>query len=330
MTSGPIAVADIGSNTVHLLVAMVAPGCIVPLLDESEMVRLGDDVDRLGAIGPDKLSATVTVLRRFRERARRLGAERLHLVATQAVRVAANRDAFLRDVEACVGEPVRVLAPQEEARLAFEAVTWIAGSIGIELPGHEAPFLLVDIGGGSTQLAIGHRAGLVAVESLPVGSGKLTTLYAVDDPPTVAEVEAIVRHVERVCAGLDGRCATGPPLSSAVGVGGTAKAVRRAAARGGQDDMVSVERLRDLIEVARRLPAAVLAARYGLTPGRARLMLAGCILLEHLLTRWRLPGLRIVPVGVRDGTILRVANGRSVEAPLGAQTGEGTWQPTTT
>src|SRR5437763_17126982 len=116
----PTAVADLGSNTLHLLIATVQDGRVRGILDESEMVRLGEDVDREGEISEGKIERAIGVVRRFKHRSECFGVATLHLMATQAVRAAGNREELLARIEDAVGLPVTVLSTEDEARLAFD------------------------------------------------------------------------------------------------------------------------------------------------------------------------------------------------------------------
>lgn len=323
MGQRPIAVADLGSNTLHLLIAVVEGGRVRELVDESEMLRLSDDVDRTGVISEAKLARVVEVVQRFQHRAVCTGAARLHLLATQAVRQATNRDEVLARVAAITGGPVTVLRPADEVQLAFEGVVRSSRHSPCEA-GAGRPYLLVDVGGSSAHLAIGEGDRLVAMRTLPLGSGKLTTLHIVSDPPTAAEMANVKAAAEAALLTL-GRDFTDLAPRFAVGAGGSAKAVKRLAnlARAGQ--AIPTERLRAMLETLQRQNATSIANAFEIDRQRARVLPAGITVVERVLTYFGLDEITVKQSGIRDGAVLRLSRGDSVVGtpattpdPLGA------------
>jgi exopolyphosphatase/guanosine-5'-triphosphate,3'-diphosphate pyrophosphatase len=188
-----VAAVDCGTNSIRLLVAEVGDdGALSDLVRRLEIVRLGQDIDRTGVIAPEAMQRTLAVTREYAAQCRDLGAQRVRFVATSASRDARNAGEFLdgvhrafRDVDLDVA--AEVVAGDTEARLSFTGATAQLGSVGV--PG---PFVVVDIGGGSTELVRG-TTDVEAARSVDVGSVRLTERHLRSDPPHATEVEA-ARH----------------------------------------------------------------------------------------------------------------------------------------
>ncbi|MBO0901658.1 Ppx/GppA family phosphatase [Cellulomonas sp. zg-ZUI222] len=197
-----VAAIDCGTNSIRLLVADVDPaaGTLVDLERSNEVVRLGQGVDRTGLLAPEALSRTLDATRRYHEVCERLGVERVRFVATSATRDARNRDEFVAGVRDALGVDPEVVAGDEEARLSFR------GATGVLATRFDGPFLVVDLGGGSTELVLGTGAPEAAV-SMDVGSVRLTERHLHDDPPTAAQVAAADADVH---AALDAAAAVVP------------------------------------------------------------------------------------------------------------------------
>ncbi len=210
-----VAAIDCGTNSLRLLVADVDPvaGTLVEVERRTRIVRLGQDVDRTGRLAPEALDRALATTREYAERVAELGARRVRFVATSATRDASNRDEFVRGVLDAVGVEPEVVSGDEEARLSFHGATRrVAGSF-------PAPYVVVDIGGGSTEIVLGDGE-LRAAMSLDVGCVRLTERHLRSDPPTAAERVAARADVR---VALD-RAAARVPLGEAatlVGVAGS-------------------------------------------------------------------------------------------------------------
>jgi exopolyphosphatase/guanosine-5'-triphosphate,3'-diphosphate pyrophosphatase len=211
-----VAVVDCGTNSLRLLVADVDPagGTLTDVDRRTEIVRIGEGVDATGRITDAALERTLAVARFYAALVAENGAEQVAVVATSALRDATNGEAFTAGMRELLGVEPRIVSGDEEARLTF------AGAVRA-LPDHELPALVVDIGGGSTELVLGERAdGPVHARSVDVGSVRLTERHLHSDPPTAAEIE---RARADVVEALDDVADT-VELSSArtlVGVAGT-------------------------------------------------------------------------------------------------------------
>ena len=201
-----VAAIDCGTNSVRLLVADVEAGTgpLVDLDRRMEIVRLGEGVDHTGVFAAEALERTFAACRRFAEIVRALGAERLRFVATSASRDVRNRTEFVAGVRAALGVDPEVVSGDEEARLSFAGATReLAADIDRTAP----PFLVVDIGGGSTEFVLGTDAP-TALASLDMGCVRITEQYLESDPPApeelsnaVAAVRDLVVDVPRVIPG---------------------------------------------------------------------------------------------------------------------------------
>ena len=281
---------DIGSNTTRLLVAEAMRGSLRPLMADRAFTRIGSSLDEDGMIPPEKMAETASVVRAQARAARELGAREVVGVATAAIRDAGNCGGFAAAVEAELGSTLRVLSDAEEARLSF---------VGATRTLDEAPpdtMAVVDVGGGSTEIAVGSPGGEVSWwRSLRVGSGLLADLHLRSDPPSAGELDAVRAHVAEAFEGLDA-----PRARSAVAVGGTATSLRRLL--GSELEHAALARgVRGLAE----LSIADAAARFDLDPERVRLLPAGILVLAEVSRCLGLP-LRIARGGLREGVILEL------------------------
>src|SRR3984957_7008891 len=210
---GSVVAVDCGTNSTRLL---IADGRGVPLERKMRITRLGEGVDATGALGSDAMDRCLSVLREFRRQMDQFGVDRGRLVATSAVRDASNGDEFLEAAGAVTGLSPELLAGSEEARLSM------TGAVS-ELDPAEGPFLVVDIGGGSTELINGSRADdpELSLVSLQLGWVRVTERFLHSDPPTADELAAAESMVDDL---LDRTIAEHPRLLAAhrlVGLAGT-------------------------------------------------------------------------------------------------------------
>ena len=196
------AAIDVGSNSIHLLVAMLGRSRLRTLVDESVQLGFGSVVDREGRLGSDARSAGVAALRGYVEQARGLGAEHITLVATEPLRRASDRSMFQSDVLRSTGLPLHVLSHESEAELTFLGVT-----VGRQ---PSTTLLVLDIGGGSTEIIVASPDGEPVVGALPTGSARLAAAFVTHDPTTWFEIDALRAEATRLFAGMpDARPARG-------------------------------------------------------------------------------------------------------------------------
>jgi exopolyphosphatase/guanosine-5'-triphosphate,3'-diphosphate pyrophosphatase len=282
---------DCGTNTIKLLVADLDPGTgeMVELVRTARMVRLGQGVDASRALHPDALERVLTAVDEYAALLREHDVSRLRFCATSAVRDATNRQVFLDGVRERLGVTPEVLAGSEEARLSYAGATrGLSRALG-EVP---VPVLVVDIGGGSTELVLGDHDGAHAAHSLDIGSVRLTERFLADDPPTAEQRDALVAAVDEE---LDTLPVHGVDLSTArtaVAVSGTGLTVAAAVLDLPELDRDLVDRrvvaVADVHEAAQRLAGQSVAERRELPymhPGRADVIGAGALILGRVLAR---------------------------------------------
>lgn len=214
-----VAGIDCGTNSIRLLVADIdlSAGTLVDVERRMEVVRLGQDVDRTGRIAPEALERTLDAARRYASICADLGVERIRFVATSATRDAENRQEFIDGVQSVLGVLPEVIGGAEEAALSFRGATAVLASR------HRGPFLVVDLGGGSTEFAFGTTSP-VAASSIDVGCVRLTERHLHDDPPTREQIAAASADVT---AGLDAVAVVVPfgRTATLVGLAGTVTTV---------------------------------------------------------------------------------------------------------
>jgi exopolyphosphatase/guanosine-5'-triphosphate,3'-diphosphate pyrophosphatase len=293
-----VAIVDVGSNTARLLVASVSDaGAIAQLRRERRYLRLGDDVHRLGRIGPKKLAEAGQVARRYARIARRSGVERLETIVTAPGRQAANGDELVAVLAAETEAPVVVLSGEDEGRLAWEgAVARMA----------DAPEVVavVDLGGGSCELAVGTPAlGPAWVRSLDLGALRVTREYLGGDPPSRKRVERARDEIRELLTIFE------PPRPDAtLAVGGTARAVGRIVGR-----RFGAAELDDLTATLTTVRAEKVTASHGITRERAQTLLGGVLVLDELARRLG-TDLEVGRGGLREGAALSLARHRAAVA----------------
>ena len=282
---------DIGTNTTRVLVAEARPGGLREVLQRRAFTRLGRGLAPGGAIPAARIAETASVVAELHALAEQAGASSIRAVATAVIRRAANRDEFCDAIRSHGGVEVCVLDGQEEARLAFLGAT---RTLGRPLPGRVA---VVDVGGGSTEIAVGTLAGGVEwATSFAFGSGFLADAYLGGDPPSADELSAVRTHAARALAGIaPGR------VDIAIAVGGSAASLRRLVG-----EALDEQSLTRALRVLTSGPATDVAARFDLDAQRVRLMPAGLLALDAAADALGRP-LQIGCGGLREGVLLDLA-----------------------
>ncbi len=300
-----LGVIDVGSNTVHLLVVDAHVGAHpLPASSHKIELRLSEHVNKDGSIARSGADALVKFTRECLTIAEDQGVEDLLAFATSAVREAPNGEAVLARVLEETGVELQVLSGEDESRLTFLAVRrWFGWSSG--------RLLVMDIGGGSLEIAAGIDEVPDATLSLPLGAGRLTRAVLSGDPPTSAQVKALrkqvradiaraVRDVSK--AGVPDRCV------------GTSKTLRSLARIAGAERsahgpyVARVLERRSVTALASRLAGMTNADRSqlaGVSPGRAPQLLAGAIVADAAMDLFGIERLDICPWALREGVILR-------------------------
>lgn len=282
-----VAVIDIGSNTVRLLVAAADDGEVAPLREEREHLLLGEEIERSGRLSVEKLAETVACARRYARAARDAGAARLEVVVTAPGRQSKNADELLRRLAGATGAGVRLLTPEEEGRLAF------AGAVAGAVDPPES-IAVCDVGGGSTEVVVGTPAeGPVWIRGLDIGCVRLTERLLGKDPPGKKALAAASAEVERHLEGL-----ISPFPRGAYATGGTARAVRKLVGK-----TLGPTELQDVLAILGKRPSQRIAKSFDIHPRRARTLAAGVLLLAAIQHRLAVP-LEVSRAGLREGVAL--------------------------
>ncbi|MFI2783317.1 Ppx/GppA phosphatase family protein [Streptomyces sp. ALB3] len=300
-----VAAIDCGTNSIRLLVADVDPagGQFTELDRRMRIVRLGQGVDRTGRLAPEALERTFDACREYADVIKELGAERIRFVATSASRDAENSDTFVRGVLDILGVEPEVVTGDQEAQLSFDGATKeLVGSDHLE-----KPYLVVDIGGGSTEFVVGDD-GVRAARSVDIGCVRMTERHlvvdgVVVDPPTPDRVAAIRSDVD---AALDLAEET-VPLSSAatlVGLAGTVTTVAAMALGLQEYDSEAIHHSRVSLSQVREITGRLLASTHAeraaipaMHPGRVDVITSGALVLLAVMER---TGAREVVVSEHD------------------------------
>ena len=283
-----IAVVDQGTHSCRLLVVeRRADDALQELAEDMIITKLGQGVDATGALDAEALARTERVLARYCRRARALGAHRIRVAATSAVRDASNRDAFVAMVRRHADTDPEVIAGEEEARLAF-----LGGTRG--LPTEDGPFLLVDIGGGSTEFVVGREPGRAdRATSTQMGSVRLTERHLHRDPPTADEIEAVRQAVSGVLSAAEVAVPEIHTARTFVSVAGTATTIQAIALGLDRYDPDATHRswlrrvdaekaLADLAAMTNVERAAIPV----MAPGRGDVIVAGAVILTETMRRF--------------------------------------------
>lgn len=309
------AVLDLGSNSFHVLVADVDGPSITPVLRERDMLHLGRAVATTGAIPEETQRAATSTVSHLATLGRRTGAESVTAVATAALRDATNGPAVLARLTEAAATPVVVLDGLEEARLAYQGVR-ASVAVGAE------PVLVLDLGGGSLELAIGVGGQVVWATSTPLGASRLSAAVA-SDPPDAHELAALRARIDAAIDPVRDIVATHEP-ATCVAVGGTVRALGRLAAAAqarwlpasiNQLSLATVElaALRDRltgVELARRRQLPAMKSR------RADHVHLAAVVLTRTLERLGVGAFTISDWGLREGLLLDGAPGHARPDPV--------------
>ncbi|MGW3730600.1 Ppx/GppA phosphatase family protein [Streptomyces sp. NPDC000851] len=300
-----LGVLDVGSNTVHLLVVDAHPGARpLPAHSHKAELRLAQLLDENGAIGPHGVDRLIGVVHEALQAAEDKGVEELLPFATSAVREASNADDVLARVQTETGAQLQVLTGAEEARLTFLAARrWFGWSAG--------KLLVLDIGGGSLEIAYGIDEDPDAAVSLPLGAGRLTSAWLPDDPPATEDIRALRRHVRAEIARTVGEFSRFGAPDHVVATSKTFRQLARisGAARSADGLYVQRELKRQSLEAwVPRLAGMTTEERAelpGVSDGRAGQLVAGALVAEAAMDLFGVETLEICPWALREGIILR-------------------------
>lgn len=289
-----VAGLDLGTNSFLLLILARTDRGERVVLDQSEIVGLGDGLDRTGRIGAAAAERALTVLETYRRLCDQHGVTRIEAVGTAAFRIAANRADLLARIEERTGITVRVISGEEEAELTYRDVAHTHG-------GDDRPLTLVDIGGGSTEIVAGRRGHIESLQSVEIGSRRLWERAGpLADPLGPEDLARLDRLAAEALGGL------APTDGDVVGTGGTittlaaialdmsvydAEAVNRA--------QLTTARLDELIAMLAALPLEERRLVPGLPPKRADVIVPGAVILVNLMRGLGVDSIRVSAGGLR-------------------------------
>jgi exopolyphosphatase / guanosine-5'-triphosphate,3'-diphosphate pyrophosphatase len=316
-----VAAVDIGTNSTRLLVADVDDGRITDLERETRITRLGEGVDERRRLLPVPIARVRNALTDYRRAAERLGAERTLAIATSAVRDAENGEAFLGEIEWSYGFATQLLSGHDEALMTYRGVT-----SDREL---ETGTVIVDIGGGSTELVAGGPDSVRWHDSLDIGSARLTERFLHGDPPTTEELDACARATQALLAErVPDEIRDG--VASAIGVAGTITSI--AALALGLDEYdrervhgskLTADALAHQLQRLAAVPVAERRTMRPLDPERAPVIVAGAVIAREAVSFFGVDALEISERDILDGAALAAAELPEQEegaAPPGAYT----------
>ena len=282
---------DLGSTSVHLLVARIEDHQLEPLVDESVFLGLGAAVDARAHLGSEAREALTQVLARYATTAGDLGASTTTFIGTEPLRRAADCARIVDDVDRATRVPLQVLSHEEEAYLTLVGVT-----AGRQVE-HET--LVVDIGGGSSEFCAVAPGRSPRAAGLRIGSNRLSMRHVTSDPVSREAVDAM-----RVAAAeiLVGALPSDP--TDLIVVGGTATNLLRVTAAGAADPILSRARIAEALDTLLSESAGASAARFGINPKRGPLLPAGAVIVEALMRRYDVDEVRVSDASLREGAIL--------------------------
>ena len=304
-----VAAIDCGTNSIRLLIADVDPdrATLSDVDRRMEIVRLGQGVDTTGRLAPEALDRTLKALSGYAGLIESHRAEAVRMVATSATRDAANADEFTRRVTEVLGAGPEVLTGDEEARLSFLGAT---AELGPSVP---APYLVTDIGGGSTEFVLGQDGRVASALSVNIGCVRMTERHLRDDPPSPAQIEAATADIDAAIA----RAAAVVDASRARTLVGLAGSVTTIAGIALDLPGYDPERLHhSRIPAARvhavttRLLAQTRAERARIPvmhPGRIDVIGGGALILDRIMIRLGLTEVLVSEHDILDGIALSIA-----------------------
>ncbi len=304
MRQAPVCAAiDIGSNTIHVVVAHCSAEKLSIVADEVEMVRIGESVTATGAISPEKRKAAIATLQQYKALAEQYAASPVLVVATEAIRKASNSTKFLSDVKKATGLEVQLIEGMVEATLTFYGATYEA----LKEPNAPDMMAVMDLGGGSTEIITAKNKQITWRTSFPVGSGWLHDRYLPSNPPTPDEIEVAQTFLYTYLQGVHpdddppALIVTGGSANSLLLLAQHAFGIDTAETRLTEYDLA---RCADLL---RTMSAEEIAQRYQQSGGRALILPAGLLIIRAVMQRWQLQEIHVSPHGIREGALLAYA-----------------------
>ncbi|HTI14542.1 MAG TPA: CHAD domain-containing protein [Dictyobacter sp.] len=297
------AAVDIGSNTIRIVIAKCMPDHLDILAADEAMVRIGESVNTDGMISSEKRKKTLTVLRRYKALTRSYNTSHFFVIATEAIRKAQNKDAFIAEIKDAIGVPVAIIDGNIEAALMFYGVTYtvaqdahVPNSVGV-----------MDLGGGSTEFVLARKGHITGSTSLPIGSGWIHDRYFTADPPTAVDMDTASTFLQTFLAGIPIK--RFPKLCLVTG--GTANVLLHLAQKALRLSTERVTLTRD--EVLRcegllcSLSSREIAERYQIDEKRARVLIGGVLIIHAVMDRYHIAEIQVSEHGIREGVLIAYA-----------------------
>ncbi len=299
-----LAAIDIGTNSIHMVIASTTEGGGFEVVNrEREVTQIGRGSFRTGLLRPAAIRRTIEALASFVELARRMETDRILCTATAAVREARNGGRFIQDARRRAGITPRVIPGEEEGRLIYLAVR---SAVAMD----DAPSLILDIGGGSAQFVVGTREKLKLAMSAPLGALRLTEAFLESDPPGRADLRRLEREIRRHAKAplkavgefkprhLYGSSGSIHALASLAHLDETGEPLEQI-----NGHVLTAEQLQRLTRRLRRMPLEERMALPGIDASRAEILLPGAMVLAHVLATLDAPGITVTDFGVREGLV---------------------------
>ncbi len=304
------AAVDVGTNSVRLLVADVTGAGLEPLDRRMHITRLGAGVNAHGRLAPDAIERTLRVLAQYRRALDSHGSPPVRAAATSAARDAANRDELFGPAGK-LGFELELLSGEEEAALSFRGAT--AGLSGVHVP---APYLVVDIGGGSTEFVVGEDEPDSSI-SVAMGCVRTTEQYLASDPPAPEELSVAISAVRDELADVARALPAAQDARTLIGLAGTVTTVAAVEMGLARYDRDAIHHFRlthaaaeDVFRTLSTEPAEQRRQNPGLEPGRADVIVGGNVILVAIMRFFGFDELLVSESDILDGLVLSQVDGR--------------------
>jgi Ppx/GppA phosphatase family/CHAD domain len=294
------AAIDIGSNTIHIVVARCKLDDLDIIEDQLELARIGESVTATGNISPEKTDVTISTLRRYQALAQQHNAQPILIVATEAIRQAHNSQQFLEQIKQQTGLQVHLINGNVEATLTFLGATYEQAGKSSS----SSRLGVMDLGGGSMELVTAKGLYIEWRTSIPIGSGWLHDRYLPTNPPSPDDLAVAQIFLQTYLEGMHFKSQP----STLIVTGGSANSLLLLARQAFRiDPSTSILSYADLMHcegILCALTAEEISQRYGQPIARARILPAGALIIRSVMSRLNLPQISVSPHGIREGVLL--------------------------
>ena len=276
-----VAVIDCGTNSIRLLIAETSGSTIKELIRTMEIVRLGQGVDENKAFHPDAINRTLLAVKSFKEIIDKNKVDKIRFCATSATRDATNRNLFIDGVRDILNVQVEVIPGEEEAALSFTGATY-------QLDQSSGPFLVVDIGGGSTEFVYGDKK-VISAKSVNIGCVRMSERHLTSQPPTMDQIASAIVDIDNAIT----QAAVSVPINSAkilIAVAGTATTVAAAALNLSKYDRdaihlskISADKVHKVAQMFQSMNKSEISALPYMHEGRVDVITAGSLVLSRVM-----------------------------------------------